>query len=153
MTNINLESVNFPDHFIRHAGFLGELTRRGGPINDFAFTLVRRGEGLVALRSVNFPDRFLRHSQFRIHLHGPNGPVDELWRLDSTFHFERGLSDPAGVSFRSVNFPDRYLRHRDFHLFLEPPAGPDDGLFRQDATFLRRPAAVLIDHGTELNPV
>ena len=151
--NINLESVNFPGHFVRHAFFLGELTRFGGPIADFSFALVRRGDGLVALRSSNFPDRFLRHRDFRIRLEGPNGPDDELWRRDSTFHFERGLADPDGVSFRSVNFPDRYLRHRDFHLVLEPPAGPGDQLFRRDATFIRKPAAVMIDHGTELNPV
>ncbi len=153
MTTINLESLNFPGHFIRHAAFLGELTRRGGPVDDFAFTLVPRGPGQVALRSRNFPDRYLRHRDFRIHLEGPAGPGDDLWRQDSTFVFEQGLADRDGVSFRSVNFPDRYLRHRDFHLVLEPPAGPDDTLHRQDATFFRRPAAVLIDDGTALNPV
>ncbi|GAA3711297.1 hypothetical protein GCM10022204_32590 [Microlunatus aurantiacus] len=153
MSTVNLESLNFPGHFIRHAAFLGELTRRGGPVNDFAFTLRSRGPGQVAIRSLNFPDRFLRHRDFRIHLEGPAGPGDDLWTQDSTFFFEQGLADRAGVSFRSVNFPDRYLRHRDFHLVLEPPASADDALFRQDATFFRRPAAVLIDDGTELNPV
>ena len=153
MSTVNLESLNFPGHFIRHAAFLGELTRRGGPVNDFAFTLRSRGPGQVAIRSLNFPDRFLRHRDFRIHLEGPAGPGDGLWTQDSTFFFEQGLADRAGVSFRSVNFPDRYLRHRDFHLVLEPPASADDALFRQDATFFRRPAAVLIDDGTELHPV
>jgi hypothetical protein len=145
MTNENFESKNVPDHFIRHSAFLGELTRRGGPVDDFAFRLVKRGPGQVTIRSANFPDRRLRHRDFRIHLEGPAGPDDEPFALDSTFFFERGLADEEGVSFRSVNFPDRYLRHRDFHLFLEPPAGPEDDLFRLDATFFRRPAAVLID--------
>ena len=36
--------MNFPRHFIRHANFAGELTRHSGPIADFSFTLVRRGE-------------------------------------------------------------------------------------------------------------
>ena len=153
MSNINLESLNLPGHFIRHAAFLGELTRRGGPVNDFAFTLISRGAGKVAIRSLNFPDRFLRHRDFRIHLEGPAGAGDDLWMQDSSFFFEQGLADRAGVSFRSLNFPDRYLRHRDFHLVLDPPSGPDDELFRRDATFFRRPAAVLIDDGTELNPV
>lgn len=153
MSNINLESLNFPGHFIRHAGFLGELTRRGGPVNDFAFTLVSRESGKVAVRSVNFRDRFLRHRDFRIHLEGPAGPGDDLWIQDSTFFFEQGLADREGVSFRSLNFPDRYLRHRNFHLVLDAPAAPDDGLFRQDATFFRRRAAVQIDDGTELHPV
>lgn len=125
----------------------------GGPINDFAFRLVSRGQGQVALRSVNFPDRFLRHRDFRIHLEGPAGPGDSIWMLDSTFSFEQGQADRTGVSFRSVNFPDRYLRHRDFHLVLEPQSGPGDELFRRDATFRRKPAMVNIDDGTALNPV
>ena len=145
MSNVNLESRNIPDHFIRHRNFAGELTRRDGLVNDFAFTLVGRGSGQVAIRSVNFPDRYLRHRDFRIFLEPPASPDDGLWRLDSTFFFERGLADPDALSFRSVNFPDRYLRHRDFHLWLEPPAGDSDDLFRNDATFYRRPAAVLID--------
>ncbi|HEY5978313.1 MAG TPA: AbfB domain-containing protein [Microlunatus sp.] len=153
MSNVNLESLNFPGHFIRHAAFLAELTRRGGPVNDFAFTLISRGAGQIALRSVNFRDRFLRHRDFRIHLEGPAGARDDLWRQDSTFFFEEGLADRTGVSFRSLNFPDRYLRHRDFHLVLDAPSGPGDESFRRDATFFRRPAAVLIDHGTELDPV
>lgn len=153
MPNINLESLNFPEHYIRHASFLGELTRQVGPIDDFAFTLVSRGPGKVAVRSVNFRDRFLRHRDFRIRLEGPAGPNDGLWLQDSTFFFEEGLADRSGVSFRSLNFPDRYLRHRDFHLVLEPPARAEDELFRRDATFFRRPAASIIDHGTELNPV
>lgn len=146
MSNENFESTNVPGHFIRHASFLGELTPRDQRVDDFAFRLVRRGPSQVSFRSVNFPDRFLRHRDFRIHLEGPSGPGDQLFALDSTFFFERGLADQEeGVSFRSVNFPDRYLRHRDFHLWVEPPAGPDDELFRMDATFLRHAAAVLID--------
>ncbi|MCB0891921.1 MAG: AbfB domain-containing protein [Propionibacteriaceae bacterium] len=127
------------------------ITRRGGPVNDFAFAIVSRGEHLVSLRSANFPDRLLRHRNFEIHL-DPVTP-DDLFRQDSTFHFVRGLADPNGVSFESVNFPGRYVRHRDLLLWLEAPASADDDLFRRDATFVREPAAVLIDDGTELNPV
>ena len=85
----------------------------------------------------------------------PGDPVtpDDLFRQDSTFHFVRGLADPNGVSFESVNFLGRYVRHRDLLLWLEAPASADDDLFRRDATFVREPAAVLIDDGTELNPV
>jgi hypothetical protein len=143
------QSFNFRDRFIRHRNFQGELSRRrdGGPEADFSFALLNRGKGRVSLRSVNFQDRFLRHRDFRILLEGPAGPRDELFKLDSTFFFERGLADPKGVSFRSVNFPDRYLRHRDFLLFLEPKDSPN---LVPDATFFR---TELIDHGTELNPV
>ncbi|MFN8119910.1 MAG: hypothetical protein U0R67_10125 [Micropruina glycogenica] len=49
MANVNLRSLNFPDHFIRHSNFR-MITRRGGPVNDFAFAIVSRGEhGLAAV--------------------------------------------------------------------------------------------------------
>jgi alpha-L-arabinofuranosidase B-like protein len=141
MSVFQFRSVNFPDHFIRHRDFLGELNKEtvGGELGDFSFQLVNRGhdqEGRqrVSLRSVNFPDRYLRHRDFRIHLEGPNGPDDQLFRTDSTFFFEIGLADLKGVSFRSVNFPDRYLRHRDFHLWLEPRDSPN---LVPDATFIK----------------
>jgi hypothetical protein len=139
MSVFEFQSVNFPDHFIRHRDFLGELTREPvGETADFSFQLVERGHDqhgrrLVSLRSVNFPDRYLRHRDFRIRLEGPNGPADQLFRADSTFFFEKGLADPGGVSFRSTNFPDRYLRHRDFHLWLEPRDSPN---LAPDATFI-----------------
>jgi hypothetical protein len=153
MSTINLESLNFPGHFIRHAGFLGELTRRGGPVNDFAFTLVSRGSGKVAVRSVNFRDRFLRHRDFRIRLEGPAGPGDDLWMQDSTFFFEQGLADREGVSFRSLDVPDRCLRHRDFHLVLERRGRPTRRCSGGTRPSFRRPAAVQIEDGTELHPV
>jgi hypothetical protein len=142
---INLEASNVPGHFVRHSAFLGELTEPDRTIQDFAFQLVSRGDGLVAIRSRNFPMRFLRHRDLRIHLESSAFTGDEQFRLDSTFALRRGLADRDGVSFRSLNFPDRYLRHRDSHLWVEAPAGPDDELFRRDATFVRRPAMVLID--------
>jgi hypothetical protein len=145
MTNYNFESHNIPGFFIRHFNFEGELTRQTGPINDFAFAWVKRGEGQIAFKSVNFPDRRLRHQNFRVRLHAPAGPNDQLFRDDSTFSVVRGLADDEGFSFRSMNFPDRYLRHRDFHLWVEPPPRGDDELFKNDATFHRTLAAVIID--------
>lgn len=144
MQKFNFESVNMPDHFIRHAGFLGELAPRLGRVNDFAFMLTRRGEGLVAFRSASFPDRFLRHCNNRIRLDRPIGLDDERWLLDSTFYIERGLSDEKGFSFRSVNFPEMYLRHKDFHLVLDSPSRRDS-FFRRDSTFLRWTAVTLIE--------
>ena len=149
MAAFEFESVNFPRHFIRHANFAGELTRHSGPIAEFSFTLVRRGEHLVALRSTNFPDRVLRHRDGRLLLEGPNDPNGHILKEDSTFFFEFGLTRAEGtVSFRSFNFPTWYLRHRDFHLWVEEP-GADRELFNRDATFIQRPGSVLIDHGTE----
>ena len=145
MTSYNFEASNLPGFFIRHRDFLGEMTEQWGPSEDFAFTLVNRGNGQVAFRSANFPDRYLRHRDYRVHLDAPAGPDDELFRLDSSFTRVPGLADRQGYSFRSANFPDRYLRHRDYHLWIEPPPDDEDELFRKDATFYQRPAAVRID--------
>lgn len=129
-------SHNFPDRFIRHRDFRGELTPEDAIRDDFRFTLVNRGPGLVALRSVNVPDHYLRHQFTELKLHRSNGPDDELWWKDSTFRTVPGLADPAGVSFQSVNYPDRFIRHREFKLFIEPADSP---LARSDATFRREP--------------
>lgn len=145
MDIFEFRALTHPDHFIRHRSFLGELTTRSGPPEDFKFALVRRGDGgKVALRSVNFPQRCLRHANFRISLDAPGGPGDQLFLHDSTFVMVRGLADENGVSFRSLNFPDRFLRHRDFSLFLEPEDSPNLAL---DATFFRQRPAVIIDEG------
>jgi hypothetical protein len=130
------QSFNFSDRFIRHRNFHGELTPRGaGEPQDYAFAIVSRGDGRVALRSESFPDRFLRQRDFRIQLDESPGPADARFKLDTTFFLEPGLADPAGISLRSVHFPDRYLRHRDFRLFVEPR---DSANLAPDATFFRR---------------
>jgi len=150
MDLVEFRAINQPDHFIRHRNFLGELTRKNGPLQDFQFTVVPRGQqGLVSLRSKNFNKLFLRHRDFRIRLEGPSGPNDQLFARDSAFFLEPGLADPNGISLRSFNFRDRFVRHRDFHLFLEPA---DSDLATRDATFIRQPAPVLIDEGTVLVP-
>jgi len=143
MDVVEFRSLNFRDHFIRHRNFLGELTRKEGPAEDFLFALVPRGQqSQVALRSKNFPKLFLRHRDFRVFLEGPSGSEDRLFQQDSSFFLEPGLADPDGFSFRSFNFRDRFLRHRDFHLFVEPEDSPN---LAQDATFLRSRPPVLID--------
>jgi hypothetical protein len=140
---LELRSFNFRDRFIRHRNFLGELTRKEGPADDFLFALVPRGEQrLVALRSKNFPKLFLRHRDFRVRLEGPSGPNDSLFAKDSAFFVRPGLADANGVSFESVNFRGRYLRHRDFHLFVEPEDSPN---LAPDATFFQERPPVPID--------
>jgi hypothetical protein len=131
---LKFRSHNLPDHYIRHRDFLGALTPFDDPEDDFLFTLVDRGFGLVAVRSVIFPDRCLRHRDFRITLDPPTGPDDAAWMNDSAFRVIDGLADEDGISLRSLNFPDRYLRHRDFQLYVEPIGSPRA---RADATFHR----------------
>jgi hypothetical protein len=142
MALIEFRAINFPDRFIRHRNFLGELTTKDRLANDFQFQLVKRGKGLVALRSKNFPNLFLRHRDFRVRLEGPNGQNDQLFLRDSTFALVAGLADPSAFSLRSFNFPDRFLRHRNFSLFVEPRDSPS---FALDATFLKLPAPVIFD--------
>jgi Alpha-L-arabinofuranosidase B (ABFB) domain len=143
-------AITHRDHFIRHRNFLGELTRKEGPPDDFHFALVPRGQqNLVALRSKNFPRLFLRHRDFRVRLEGPSGSGDQQFARDAAFFMVPGLADPNGVSFQSFNFRDRFLRHRDFQLFVEPMDGPGA---QRDATFIKQRPAVIIDHGPELVP-
>ena len=105
MDVVEFRSFNFRDRFIRHRNFLGELTKKEGPADDFLFALVPRGQqGQVALRSKNFPKLFLRHRDFRVRLEAPSGANDQLFAKDSTFFLGPGLADPSGVSFESFNF-------------------------------------------------
>ena len=144
------EALNPRGHFIRHRNFLGDVTQKDRIADDFSFSLVRRGnQGLVSLRAKNYPKLFLRHRDFRIHLEGPAGTNDQLFARDSSFFMERGMADENGVTFRSFNYRDHVIAHRDFQLFIVPET-PEIG---QQATFLRTRAPVIIDEGTELNPV
>jgi hypothetical protein len=147
MDIVEFRAVNVGEHFIRHRDFLGELTRKEGPREDFHFTVVPRGQqGLVSLRSKNFPKLFLRHRDFQIRLERPNGTNDQVFAKDSAFFMVPGLADPDAISLQSFNFRDRFVRHRDFHLFLEPA---DSDLARHDATFVKQFPSVIIDHGSE----
>jgi len=155
MPHHSLQSLNFPDRFIRHQNFLGELSPIENDLDRHDATFqIRDFAGLgdvVVLRSLNFPLHVLRHQGFRIKLHEfnppllapsprPETPEERLLREDVSFIMVHGLADPAAVSLRSLNFPDRFIRHRDFHLFVEPV---DDDLSRRDATFrLREPFAL-----------
>jgi len=144
---VSLQSYNYPDRFIRHSYFLGELTPIQTRLDQydatFDWTGIWQFGARGKLRSINYPDRVLRHQYFRIKLDplgqfGGSPPNDPLLNDDSEFYMVRGLADPSNdrlVSFRSKNYPTRYIRHRGFHLFLEPA---DSDLAKQDATFKLR---------------
>jgi hypothetical protein len=159
MPYISLQSTNFPDRFIRHQNFLGEISQIQSDLDrqDATF-LIRDGArfgDVVMLRSTNFPLHVFRHQDFRLKTHEfnpglipppelgsprPETPEERLLREDASFFLVPGLADSNLVSFRSFNFPDRFIRHRDFHLFVE---SADSDLARRDATFrLREPFAV-----------
>jgi Alpha-L-arabinofuranosidase B (ABFB) domain len=148
----SFESINVPQHFIRHQNSLGELTVIQSDLdkNDATFSLgnAPQIDNPVWFRPVNFPLQVLRHQDFRIKLHEWNPPLipppgvgfsetpeQQLLREDATFIVRRGHADPNGFSFESFNFPGRFIRHRDFHLFVEPA---DSDLAQKDSTFLQR---------------
>lgn len=130
----SLQSYNYPDHFIRHRSFLGELTRISTDLDkkDASFKVVPglAGGSSVSFESVNYPGYFLRHQNFRIKLHQFSN--DDLFRKDTSFMIRPGLANGSWSSLESVNYPGHYIRHKNFHLYLEK--GSDD-LFRKDATF------------------
>src|SRR5437764_1142165 len=153
MPYISLQSTNFPDRFIRHQNFLGELSQIQSDLDrqDATFWIpdgARFGDQ-VRLRSTNFPLHVLRHQDFRLKLHEynppltpppesglgsrPETPEERLLREDSLFFLVAGLADSASVSFQSFNFADRFIRHRDFHLFVE---SADSSVARRYAWFI-----------------
>ena len=70
---VSLGLSNFPDRFIRHRNFLGELTPIQSDLdrNDTTFGSEDLQIGsAVSFRSVNFPTFVLRHQDFRIKLSG-----------------------------------------------------------------------------------
>lgn len=135
----SFQSLNYPDRFIRHRNYHGELSPIHSNLDKwdatFDWVWVDESRNLVRLRSFNFPNHYLRHQNFRIMLHKDN-PADSLMQADSTFILTPGLGDPfsSNVSFRASNFPEHYIRHRDFHLYLDF-IRPNDQLGRKDATF------------------
>jgi Alpha-L-arabinofuranosidase B (ABFB) domain len=140
MARISFRSTNFPDRFVRHQNFLGELTPIVSDLdkNDGTFNVVPglADNGCVSFESVNFPNHFLRHQDFRIKLQERPAQVDQLFNADTTFRVREGLSDATACSFVSFNFPDRFMRHRDFHLFLEPADLPPDATFKIELGFI-----------------
>jgi hypothetical protein len=131
----SFQSVNFPQHFLRHQNWLLEITEIKTELDQFdaSFEIVPGLADIngVSFQSVNYPGHYVRHSNFRLRI---DKPTDEaLFKADATFHIEAGLADPTKSSFRSHNFPDRYIRHRNFHVFLDPKS--EINPHYNDATF------------------
>lgn len=135
-TASSFQSINYPDRYIRHKGFIGyidpiqsDLDRR-----DASFVLVPglADKRYFSFRSVNYPELYLRHQNFELKLHKPDG--SDLYKNDATFKIVPGLYGEGGFAFESVNFPDYYIRHQNFRLYIHRFDGSE--LFRKDATFM-----------------
>jgi len=133
-TIVTLQSMNFPDIFISHQYYLGELIRISTDQDrqNASFRIVPglANGNLISFESINFPGYYLCHQGYRIKL--IQVANNDQLRKGATFRRVPGLANSSMVSFESLDFPGYYIRHRDYHLYLE--TGNTD-IFRNDATF------------------
>jgi len=115
---IQFKSVNYPDRYIRHRNYLGELTPLSSDIdkNDSIFIMRPglNGKG-VSFESINFPGFFLRHQNYQIKLH--KAEADNLYKSDASFIQVKG--PVGGVAFESVNYPGHFIRHCSSKLWID----------------------------------
>ncbi len=147
----SFESVNFPNHFLRHQNFrlnLSESVDEQLFREDATFCIV---PGLFdnngySFKSFNFPTHYIRHRNFQLWLDAPDG--SDLFRKDATFIFTTPFETAQNnvdfekppplhsfqglASFQSYNYPDLYMRHRDGLGYIE---SANDDPTRQDITF------------------
>jgi hypothetical protein len=130
----SFESYNYPNYFIRHKNYLGEITEVVSVLDrkDSTFKIVTglANRHHVSLESVNYPGYYLRHHNFRLKLYRATN--DQLFKKDATFKILKGLAAESWNSFESYNYPGYFIRHRNFHLYLEKD---NSDIFRADATF------------------
>jgi hypothetical protein len=92
----SFESINFPNHFLRHQDFrlkLAEQTNEQLFKEDATFC-VKEGlynEQARSFESVNFPNYFIRHSHFELWLAKFDGST--LFKKDATFFLDLPLSE------------------------------------------------------------
>ncbi|MFD0475389.1 AbfB domain-containing protein [Nonomuraea thailandensis] len=132
-TTLNrLQSVNFPDRYVRHVDFDVRIDANVSPAADSQWRIVPglADSSAVSFESSNYPGYYLRHFDYDFTLAQNDGSA--TFRADATFRRVAGLSDASAVSFQSFNFPDRYIRHADYLLRLDPISTAVD---RADATF------------------
>jgi Alpha-L-arabinofuranosidase B (ABFB) domain len=131
---VQLQSINFPDHFIRHQNSLASATTITSDLDklDSSFRIVRglADKNAVSFQSRNFSNQYLRHQNSRLRISPSDG--SDLFKQDATFFMIPGLAG-TDASFRSFNFPDRFIRHRNFLIFVE--SNTTGGPFAQDATW------------------
>ncbi|WP_395510284.1 AbfB domain-containing protein [Streptomyces racemochromogenes] len=143
----SIESVNFPDRYIRHFNFLGRIdviqAGNNQDSKDGTFILV---EGLAdprhfSIMSVTASNFFLRHQDWRIKLQ--RNDASDQFAADATFQITPPLaynrtSAPSGISFRSYNIPECFIRHSNFELWLGKAEFTDQ--YALDASFNVRKA-------------
>lgn len=129
-----LQSVNYPDRYVRHASFRGRIDSSVSPVDDANFRVVKglaaNGPGYVSFASVNYPGYYLRQRETAIVLEPYDGSPQ--FTMDATFRQVPGLADGSASSFQSFYDPSMYIRHYAFELWVHPILSALD---RSDATF------------------
>ncbi|MEB2309349.1 MAG: C25 family cysteine peptidase [Candidatus Brocadiaceae bacterium] len=139
----SLRSYNYPDRYLRHQCYRGELTPIISPLDkmDATFRLVPGladsmfGETFqfVSFESWNYPGWYLKDENGRLVL-SRRPTCDHTFDCNATFKEVPGLADRSAVSLESYCRPGCFIRHRDYHLFVESGNGD---LFKKDATFIK----------------
>ncbi|QGZ47928.1 1,4-beta-xylanase [Streptomyces sp. QHH-9511] len=128
-----LQSLNYPDRYVRHADFDVRIDAGISPAQDARFRL-RPGladSGAVSFESVNYPGYFLRHVDRDFRLSYNDGTT--AFGRSATFRQVAGLADPAQASFQAHDSPELYIRHYAFQLRLDTvttATGRGDATFR-----------------------
>ncbi|MFC6091053.1 AbfB domain-containing protein [Saccharothrix lopnurensis] len=87
-SGVSFRSVNFPDRYLRHSGYVVGLAADDGSAAFAADATFHRVAGLAdgsraSFRSHNFPDRHLRHANYLLRIDPVSTATD---RADATFH-------------------------------------------------------------------
>lgn len=127
-SKVSLAALDVPGQFIGIDGSglaaLQALTATPNATDLAATTFITRA-GNAAPNCVSFelaakPGQFLRHQNYQLKIGANDGSA--LFKADSTFCSEVGLSTLGGVTFRSYNFPGNVVRNRNGQVWIDPVA-------------------------------
>lgn len=131
--NVRIQSYNFPDRYIRHSNYRGQLDANVSPVQDSQFKMVAgltNTDG-VSFESVNFPGYFLRvRSNGEVWLDQNDSAT--AFKNEATFRRVAGLADSKKFSYQMWTDSTKYVRHSNYLLYAQAGSG---STFNGDATF------------------
>lgn len=129
---VRIESVNFPNYFIRHANFRGRIDTNITTYDDSRWKLVPGLAGTgKSIESVNFPGYYLRHRNGEIWIDKNDGSA--LFSKDASWII---VNNSNHVHFEPSNYRDHVLRHSNWELFISPKN--QDSMVPYDSDFILR---------------
>lgn len=132
-STVELQSYNFPDHYIgSHRGDEAFINKAAVPEQ---FKLISPGlcgtTGTVSFQCATHTKKYLRHQLHQMR----EDPFsdDDLYKKDACFILHKDKWFPGHDAFESVNFPGFYIRHINLQLKLEKYKSVAQ--FEMDASF------------------